>query len=94
MPAIQPNASRDWALLTLANHVTTETVTYGRDTVETDDWDTRSDARDDIVHAMIHLRDYRNGDNSEDHLGHALTRVAMAMYKIRRDLDEAEEANA
>ena len=82
------NITRDMDVVTGAIKTITQTLIAGRDTHPEDDWDTRQTADNHTVHAMIHLlntQDTRES-NTEPHLEHALTRIAIALY-----LKEKEE---
>lgn len=47
-------------------------------------------AKEHLRHAATHLSSYKAGDASEDHLGHAMTRIAMAM-EIGKAMTERSE---
>jgi len=46
----------------------------------TDEW-TRQPASEHLTHAMQHLLDHMRGDTGDNHLAHALCRVAMALSR-------------
>lgn len=61
-----------------------ETCTEGADKYGVDNWRKGIPASNLLDHALNHLERWRDGDTSEDHLGHALWNIAVIAHLEER----------
>lgn len=70
----------------LAYDTVLKTMVDGAKTHPDDNW-REVDIIDHLCHANHHIEDYIAKDKTEDHIAHAMTRLAMAIY-LRNDLKD------
>jgi len=67
----------------LADLKLAEVLAYGAEKYAIDNW-RLIDIESHLNHAMAHIAAFKAGDNTDDHLGHALCRLHMAVAKFLR----------